>query len=316
MRVRMLLAVAAVAAGSLSATGYAGAQTPHGVRATSAASASGSPKQAPQRYYLALGDSLSTGFQPTANGGAANTTQGYVNDLYAYEQKYVPGLTLVQMGCPGDTTTSLLTGKGNAALSKAFKCDRQGGSQLAAAVAFLKAHRSRGEVPLVTIDIGANDIDGCASAANVGTCITAGLTTINTNLPKILSALRKAAPAGTRFATMNLYDPVLSNYLLPTTDPLQALGLGSVPLLQQVNTTLATDASAANFKLADVADAFDSYNTTTMVTWNGVQVPQDVALLCAWTWNCSPPPVGPNIHANALGYAVIAQAFEKIIGKL
>lgn len=284
--------------------------------------ASASPKAAqkpttPQsRYYLALGDSLSTGWQPTANGGAGNTTHGYVNDLFAYEQRYVRDLTLVQLGCPGDTTTSLLTGKGNTALATALKCDRAGGSQLAAAIAFLKAHHHRGEVPLITIDIGTNDVVPCATSPDVGTCVTAGIGRINTKLPKILSALRRAAPAGTKFATMNLYDPMLHYYLLPSTDPMRALGLGSVPLLQHVNASLASAASAAGFRLADVASAFDSYDTTTMAGWNGAHVPQDVATLCAWTWNCAPPPVGPNIHANALGYAVIAQAFEKVVGKL
>jgi lysophospholipase L1-like esterase len=307
MKVRTLLIAAAVAVASAGAASGAGA-----------ASVTPAKQVAPvePHYYLALGDSLSTGWQPTATGGAANTTQGYVNDLFAYEQKYVKGLTLVQMGCPGDTTTSLLTGNGNNAVAKAFKCNRAGGSQLKAAVAFLKAHHIKGEVPLITIDIGANDVDGCASASDVASCVTAALGTINANLPKILTALRKAAPAGTKFATMNLYNPVESLYLQPTTSPLQPLGLASVPLLQQVNGAIQGDAASAGFKVADVATAFDSYDTTTMVTWNGVSIPKSLALLCAWTWNCTPPPVGPNIHANQLGYGVIAQAFEKVVGRL
>jgi len=31
---------------------------------------------------------------------------------------------------------------------------------------------------------------------------------------------------------------------------------------------------------------------------------------------CAPSPVGPNIHANATGYRVIARAFERAIGCL
>jgi hypothetical protein len=31
---------------------------------------------------------------------------------------------------------------------------------------------------------------------------------------------------------------------------------------------------------------------------------------------CAPAPVGPNIHANAAGYRVIATAFERAIGRL
>ena len=38
--------------------------------------------------------------------------------------------------------------------------------------------------------------------------------------------------------------------------------------------------------------------------------PLNVARICQWTWMCAPAPVGPNIHANDAGYAVMAQAFE------
>lgn len=314
MRIGTVIAVAAVVAASLSSAGCAGAQALRGAHVNSAPS--GGLTDPSPRYYLALGDSLSTGFQPLAHGGDANTDQGYVNDLYAYEREYVPGLQLVQLGCPGDTTTSLLTGAGNTRLAQYFQCDRAHGSQLAAAVAFLRAHHNHGEVPLVTIDIGINDEVKCTTAPNPPACVTAGIATISKNLPKILRALRAAAPTGTEFAAMNVYDPALRYYLLPTRNPLHSRGPASVPLVRQVNIALQKYIAAAHFKLADAAAAFDSYDTTTNVPWNGAQVPQNVALLCAWTWNCSPPPVGPNIHPNALGYGVIAQAFEKAVGRL
>src|ERR1700678_3281556 len=76
--------------------------------------------KATPHYYLALGDSLSVGFQPNPQGVGLETSQGYTNDVYAYERTSVPGLKLVEMGCPGDTTTSLLTGKGNAAKASKF----------------------------------------------------------------------------------------------------------------------------------------------------------------------------------------------------
>jgi hypothetical protein len=52
-------------------------------------------------------------------------------------------------------------------------------------------------VPLVTIDTGANDVDGCATATNVVGCVSAGIAGIERNVPKILHALKQAAPAGT-----------------------------------------------------------------------------------------------------------------------
>ena len=66
---------------------------------------------------------------------------------------------------------------------------------------------------------------------------------------------------------------------------------------------------------ADVADAFDTYDSTDTVTWESQQIPLNVSRLCSWTWGCQTPPSGPNIHANKNGYQVIANAFAAAIGK-
>jgi hypothetical protein len=34
-------------------------------------------------------------------------------------------------------------------------------------------------------------------------------------------------------------------------------------------------------------------------------------VLTQWAWQCTPPPPGPNTHANTTGYGVIAQALEQ-----
>ncbi len=294
-----------------------------------------SAKTPPVRYYVALGDSLSVGYQPNTQGvgvvppcstnltkyPGCETSQGYANDLYAHYAKQIPGLKLVEFGCPGDTTSSLLTGKGNDASATLFHCDRKHGSQEAAAEAFLKAHHKKGEVALITIDIGANDVDGCTSAtplSAVYTCVGAGETSIKTNTPKILSGLRKAAPKGTALAAMNLYDPVLAFALEPYS-PDYGLAALSVPLLQGstgINADIAGADTAAGFKTADVASAFDTSDTTDQVPYQGKLVAKDVEEICTLTWMCAAPPVGPNIHANKQGYKVIAGAFESVLGKL
>jgi lysophospholipase L1-like esterase len=266
-------------------------------------------------FYLALGDSLSQGMQPNSRGVLQDTNQGYDDDLAAVERAHVHNLQLVQLGCGGETTTSMLTGKGNAANARRYRCHHAGGSQLAAAVRFLEAHHQAGEVPLVTVDIGANDVDGCATAANVGACVTAGSASIGRNVPKILHALRKAAPAGTRFAGMTLYDPVLAGYFSSNATT-RALAAASPLFLKEVNDELAGADRKAGFATADVAGAFNSYDSAQTVTWEGNQVPANVATLCSWTWACQTPPSGPNIHANKNGYAVIAASFAKVIGRL
>ena len=175
-------------------------------------------KAAQPHYYLALGDSLSQGMQPDLNGTTLDTNQGYANDLLALERKHIHNLKLVQLGCGGDTTTSMLTGKGNDAAAKLLHCDRQGGSQEAAAEHFLKTHHRKGEVPLITVDIGANDVDGCATAADVISCVNGGLNTISTNLPKILAGLKKAAPKGTTFCRHDPLQPRPRRLLQPGRD--------------------------------------------------------------------------------------------------
>jgi lysophospholipase L1-like esterase len=271
-------------------------------------------KPAAPRYYLALGDSLAQGMQPDANGVTRDTNEGYADDLLAIERSHVHSLQLVKLGCGGETSTSMITGRGNPDAA-VLRCTRAGGSQLAAAVRFLRAHHRRGEVPLITLDIGANDVDGCATSTNVGACVTAGVAAIHRNVPKILKALRAAAPAGTRFAAMTLYDPILGGYF--STDTYErSLALGSPTLLQEVNGELVSADQGAGFRTADVAGAFDSYDSTQTVLWEGQQIPVNVARVCSWTWACQTPPSGPNIHANKNGYVVIARAFAAAIGRL
>jgi hypothetical protein len=42
-------------------------------------------------------------------------------------------------------------------------------------------------------------------------------------------------------------------------------------------------------------------------------VPRNVLFVRQWTWMFTPPPFGPDIHANTAGYGVIAQAFLEVL---
>jgi lysophospholipase L1-like esterase len=274
------------------------------------ASAKSKSKPAPH-YYVALGDSLSRGMQPNVFGETLNTNQGYANDLLPIERHHVHNLQLVQLGCGGETSGSMLTGKGNVAIAN--DCKPAGGSQEAAAIRFLKRHHKKGEVPLITVDIGANDVQECAKAppSQIASCVATGLSTIGENLPKILARLRQAAPKGTTFAAMTLYDPILGSWFAPG----HGLAAASVALTQAVNGKLSAIDASGGFLTADVAGAFNTYDMADTVTWENQQIPVDVANVCSWTWACQTPPSGPNIHANKNGYQVIASAFASVIGK-
>src|SRR5262245_56045423 len=114
------------------------------------ATASGARAQAP--YYLALGDSLSIGIQPAADGSFVPTNQGYVDGLYALARTRVPALQLAKLGCVAETTSSMITGLQS-------DCYTAPDSQLQQAVAFLDSH----DVLLVTLDIGADNLLQCFS---------------------------------------------------------------------------------------------------------------------------------------------------------
>jgi lysophospholipase L1-like esterase len=251
-------------------------------------------------HYLALGDSLAVGIQPDAGGNNQPTDQGYTDNLAAVAGLLLPQLELTKLGCPGETTTSMRTGG---------ICPYAGGSQLADAVAFLTAHRS--STVLVTLDIGANDLVGCLDRATgvIGeACVAAGFQAVAVNLPPILAALRAAAGPNVPILGMNYYDPFLGFWVNGPAG--QALAQSSVGILASYNQLLGSIYAAAHVPVADVQAAFATANFDTQVNLSGFgRVPLNVALICRWTWMCAPPPQGPNIHARASGYRVLAGAF-------
>jgi hypothetical protein len=184
-------------------------------------------------------------------------------------------------------------------------------SQLDAAVAFLSAHR--GDRVLVTLDIGANDVDGCASATGLDIqCGLNGIKQTSQDLPVILKTLRAAAGHKTEFVGSTYYNPFLASWL---TGPAgQATAEESAVFGTLFNSVFALEYPLNGARVADVSAAFDSNDFVDQVPLApGVTVPLNVARICQWTWMCAPKPVGPNIHANDAGYQVMAKAFEAAI---
>jgi lysophospholipase L1-like esterase len=240
-------------------------------------------------YYLSLGDSLAAGTQP----GRTFTNEGYADQLATLLRPRMPNLRLVKLGCPGETTTSMITpdlpyeGRGGR-----NACHYPHGSQLAEAVSFLHAHQR--STALVTIDLGPNDLFRGG-----------GVPAIAANFPKILAALRDAAGAGVPIVGMNFYDPRLAqSWFVEHPGDLGALRV-EIANAVEFNNFIESLFAAAGDPVADVEAAFRTTDTTLVGT-----TPRDVVLVCAWTWICAPE---QDIHANATGYGVIAVAF---LGKL
>jgi lysophospholipase L1-like esterase len=253
---------------------------------------SSAPAQArpPSSYYLSLGDSIAFGYQPNlVAAGDVNPAdyRSYAEDLAGVDR----ALTLVNYGCPGETTGTLIAGgcPWPAPLHNSY-----GGatSQLAAAKAFLTAHP--GQVSLVSIDIGSNDLLAlvaqceatATSTAALQTCLTTGLpatlATIATNYEIVLQTIKTLAP-NARIVMFNLYNP------LALTLP------GSDQLIAVVNQTLAAVAVGAHVSLAN---AFGAINIK-------AGSPIEALAVCALTWECTSY---KNVHPTTLGYLSLTLA--------
>jgi LPXTG-motif cell wall-anchored protein len=265
--------------------------------------AAAAPQPAAPSYYLSLGDSLAVGVQPDSHG-QLHPGPGYTDLLFAAQKATQPNLQLVKLGCNGETTQTMLGGG---------ICHYNGGSsQLDAATRFLAAHR--GAVRLVTLDIGANDVDSCVTANNVldAACAEKAIHQVSMNLSVILSRLRSADPGvGVQWAGMTYYDPFLASWLTGGQGRQEATE--SLKLADALNGVLAQEYHAAGFALAPVDQRFATHDTRQVNAPGLGTVPRNVAAICMLTWACTTPPVGPDVHANNVGYGTIAGAFASVL---
>ncbi len=251
-------------------------------------------------YYLALGDSLSVGFQP----GRGETAHGYVDVLARRIRKdVIPDLAVRSVGCPGETSRSLITGERS-------PCRYTAGSQLDAAVNFLTAHA--GQVAFITIDIGVNDLlNRCLEPSGLiaKACATDLQPGLADRLGQILDALSSAAGPDVPIVGMTYYDPFLGFWgLVPGGRALAHADQRAWAVFDEGLATAYADAGAA---VADVAKTFriDDFEETVIVPGRG-RIPVNVALACRWTWFCSPR-FAFDPHANRTGYRRIAHTFER-----
>jgi lysophospholipase L1-like esterase len=260
-------------------------------------------------YYLSLGDSLSAGVQPNTAGQSLPTDRGFTDQLYAKLRRDHRDLRLHKLGCPGDNTNTMING-GICGYSggdlDSYTADT--GSQLAATLAFLGQHR--GHVPLITIVVGADNIVPClylGTFAKIAACVQQQLPVIQSQLTQILAQLTAADPAATIIG-MTYYDVSLASWLTGTAG--QTFATQSVALASAFRDLLTGVYQAAGARVADVYNAFETSDMTDQLRLPVIgTVPEDVGLICEWTWMCTPAPQGPNIHATITGYSVIARTF-------
>ena len=250
--------------------------------------ASGRPQgpvyQPPQSYYLALGDSMAYGFQPTkANAPASAVNTGYVDLFAARLRKLSSKLKVVNYGCPGESTVTFARGgcdwlKHGGKLHDAFR-----GAQLGAALAFLRAHPRK--VSPITLTLWGNDMPMPLSQ-NAKRAPRA-IASFGSRFGTILRQLRSAAPSAEIIVTgaWNLEADRLAQ-----TDP----------LYRSLDAAIKRAATASR---ARVANMFAALNGSGDVT-------QRQARLCRLTFICSKG----DPHPTDAGYRAMADAFTTASG--
>jgi len=238
----------------------------------------------PKRYYLALGDSIAFGYQAAKHRAGlppSGFNTGYVDVFRARLQEIRPSLTVVNYGCPGETTTTFIAGGCLSNLVGFPLHDPFSGAQLDAAASFLRAHP--GQVSPITLTLWGNDIREFADSCLDLDCIVNGapgvIASIVNNLALILGRLRAVAPDAEIIVTGS-WD---SN--------LNALEFAD-PLFQFLNQSMASMAALQRVRFADPFPVFNPQGNLAL----------EVQAHCTMTLLCTQQ----DSHPSDAGYRTLA----------
>ncbi len=268
--------------------------------------------------YLALGDSYAYGYHAAqfneelkAKGFVEPATfnDGYVDDFGAALKLANPNLQVINDGCPGETTDTMIKGSGvplppgfcaGGPTGKLFPypflhhpyTTGLTGSQLSDALAILAANP--GTSP-ITLDIGGNDLlQACGLPKTcTETQIAALFGHVAANVGSILGQLRAAAPHA---------QIVLLGYFnaYPTALPPPG-GDKTIAAFNAVLAGVAAKVSGVSF-----ANPLPFFNPSVIT---GGPETRDIPTICAFTGMCPEGTFNPltgDLHPNKLGYAVLA----------
>jgi lysophospholipase L1-like esterase len=232
-------------------------------------------------YYMALGDSLSFGYQPNLD-----FSSGFADDIF--NDLHQAGVTgVVNYACVGESTETMVHGgcTGRFAHHGSYS-----GPQLQAAIDFLKQEVNQGHVSPITLEIGSNDVidDWDPATCTAGPRVDADLAQMDANLtqvilPQLLAALKSRTNANNGdLHLLNYYNP----YAKQCPD--------SPHFVHTLNDHLAADAAQLKVPVVDVYTKFGGDTGT-------------ADNICEYTWICSQ---FHDIHPTNKGYQAIAQAVE------
>ena len=242
--------------------------------------------QAPQSYYLALGDSIAYGFQPAkavAKLPPSGFDTGYVDVFAARMRAIAPKLQVVNYACPGETTKSFVAGGCSGRGDIKGLHNAYSGAQLAAALAFLRAHP--GEVGPITLTLWGNDLFELSPACQGDLACTrahssAGIAAFTSRLTSIVMQLRAAAPKAEIILT-GAWNFDIENFAQ------------SDPLFRSIDAAIAKAAAAGRARVARMYPVFSPSAAAAKVR------------ICAMTFLCT----RQDVHPTDAGYRAMAAAF-------
>jgi lysophospholipase L1-like esterase len=269
----------------------------------SASAATRAAPVTPGSTYLALGDSVSFGYQPPGSAPRPDYTRASSFRGWPEHAARALHLKLVNASCPGETSASLIDpaapslgcenarGNRNVSYRRLFPLHvKYGGSQLSFALSFLRAHpRTR----LVTLMVGANDLflcqtttsDGCTGAAER----QAALGRIRGNVRRIVSRIRRKAHYRGRIVLMRYYSLDYNSALLSA-------------VVRAMNRAAYQGAKPYRVR---VADGYGEWRAASVHSGNN---PCTAGLLAQLG-----EPGSCDVHPSWAGQALLAQALERAI---
>jgi lysophospholipase L1-like esterase len=246
----------------------------------------------PKQYYLALGDSITYGYQASKHRAGLPPSAfdtGYVDVFAEHLRQIQPAITVVNYGCPGETTKSFIKGPCLWSTFGEQLHDPFSGSQLDAALEFLSAHP--GAVSPITLTLWGNDVreftDGCKDLACVQHRAPAFIALLSERLEKSLRQLRDAAPDAEIIVTGS-WDTFLD--ILEFADP----------LFQLLNASMSAVATAAGARFADPFPLFNPQG----------DLNREIETICTLTLLCTEN----DSHPSDAGYRVLGDLVFDVSG--
>lgn len=279
----------------------------------------------PGKTLLVMGDSLAAGqlldYQFFSDQGWANVLYDHLETNYGFD-------TLINSACSAEETRSFLdSNPGNStecsvdsdtppSLCYAGLCDAPlvaqlpGDSQMEAVETYIATHP--GEVGLLAIAIGINDVVGCATDADPLACATRSVGLVGENLDEIVPRLIAAAPGVPIIGTV-YFNPFVALYLSPETASLAFLAEQLLPVANSVVETAFVNNGAY---VADTFAAINGDDTT--------GTPRaDVVNVCIFTEMCSEVDgeyvltddldLTNHQHPTPVGYEQMAKAYIAVV---